>query len=228
MTQGWILDVGAVYDDEDRQEVVHLLPRVRAIGKRMVLPTHVLMELARQEVQVEREFAAYARLDPALVTASSVIAKLRGALNGVEFIDFTLQDAPALLDWLHRPGIGTRAWEERKLRKAVEEAWPPYRAALGARSCPTCTRPASDCECAQPLWSQRQDKGQLRQAAAMHAERLARANQARASSTIDWLTAAMARRQDLTIVTRDKGAIEWEGLPWIPVDQLGVQIGTGP
>lgn len=146
MTRGWILDTGAVFRAADRETVVALLPAAHQQGHRIVVPQHVLLELARQlmvKLAKDQRRAGVARdVDPA-----QVFQDVREQLEGVEVLPFEQEDAVALLGWLEseafrvaehgqppRPGL---VWEHIKLAKAARDGGPPIRKAVRDLPCPS-------------------------------------------------------------------------------------------
>lgn len=222
MTNGWILDTGAVYDRAARMAIVKVLPVVRQRGHRIVLPDHVFMELLRQETSYRQRAARDCGGDPGLVTASNVAADLRAQLTGVEAVGFSQEDGLALLE--HVDGLGPLGWERVKLVRAVEDAWPAVGEAILDLHCGHCQRQLRSCACTPPLW-RKEDKGKLKSRAVGKCTTLA--GKKRASATIDWLTVAMARRHALCAVTRDAGP-EWHGLACVSPAGLDAAVRGAP
>lgn len=202
---GWILDTGAVYNADQRALIVASLGAVRRAGHRVVVPNHVFLELARQEVQHQRKLARLSGLTPELVTPASVVGDLRAQLQNVEYLPFTVEDAMALLAWLDEPL--SESWNVLKRRKAVDDGWHPILKALEALPCPACSQGLVSCQCSAKLWTANMPS-HLKQAA----QAACTSTRRHASATMDWLTVAMARRHGLTPVTTETAGAEWATL----------------
>ena len=221
MSNGWILDTGAVLEDAQRQLVVAAASAANGKNMRIVLPTHVLMELTRLEVRYRRRNTP----NPAAIKPDQVFRDLKDELAGVDHVAFTGDDAVALLQLLDTKPDSH--WDEEKLIKAISDAWPPTRGAFLDLKDPRCGYTIRDCTCSPAIW-RKDDQSVLKSAAEARGRTLARDGKGRASSTIDWLTIGMARRHDLTPVTRDKYGHEWRWISWISPSELAAAVRAAP
>lgn len=217
MSRGWILDTGAIYYHQNRTEIVGLLPKIRAKNLRIVMPSHVLMELSRQQIRKRQKdaltYGSSISIDP-----QDVWDDLMAEMSGVECLSFSDDAAVALLKWLDTQ---VPLWEQVKLEKAVSDAWLPFREAVLDLNCPICNLFLRNCTCNPSHWTSLHNAA-LKQSA--HNKCASPPKKARASSTIDWLTVAMAVRHDLIPVTNDKHGPEWQSLNWIVPTDLVVAV----